>query len=341
MFMRLVHATSVAFFREKTNATEVACTGNAARLFAGHNTRDETSRACSRRDAHGYYLRKNAMNYGSFQGRKASLLAVAATLALAIPVGIYAQGRGGRGPQGPPPPAKQAAPEDLTGYWVAVVTEDWRFRMVTPAKGDYASVPINAEGRKVADAWDPAKDTAAGEQCRSYGAAGLMRVPGRVHITWQDDNTLKVETDAGEQTRLFHFATPVAPGTVVSKLEPPAGTQPSLQGFSVGEWQLAPAPGGGGRGAPAIPPMQRGGSLKVETTDLKMGYLRKNGVPYSPNTKLTEYYSVTHEPNGDQWLIVTTVVDDPLYLQQPFITSTHFKKEADGSKWRPAACMAS
>ena len=295
------------------------------------------------------------MNYGCFKGHKASLLAGAVTLALAIPVGIYAQGGGrGRGPAGPPPAAKAAAPEDLTGYWVSIVTEDWRFRMVTPAKGDYASVPISPEGRKVADAWDPAKDTAAGEQCRAYGAAGLMRVPGRVHITWQDDNTLKVETDAGTQTRLFHFAPPVAPPAgggggggfggpppqVVSKLpEPPAGEQPSLQGFSAAEWQLAPA--AGGRGGPVIPPMQRGGSLKVVTTDLKMGYLRKNGVPYGPEAKVTEYYSVTHETNGDQWLIITTVVDDPLYLAQPFITSTHFKKEPDGSKWRPTPCSAS
>jgi hypothetical protein len=286
---------------------------------------------------------KNQMSYGSLRGRKAALAAVAATLALAIPAGIYAQqGRGGRGPAGPPPAAKEAAPEDLTGYWVAVVTEDWRFRMVTPAKGDYASVPISPEGRKFADAWDPAKDTAAGDQCRAYGAGGLMRVPGRLHITWQDDNTLKVETDAGEQTRLFHFAPPVTPVPgVVTKVEPPPGTQPSLQGFSAAEWQLAPAPGGGGRGAPEIPPMQRGGSLKVVTTDLKLGYLRKNGVPYSANAKVTEYYSVTHEPNGDQWLIITTVVDDPLYLQQPFITSTHFKKEPDGSKWRPTPCTAS
>ena len=147
------------------------------------------------------------MNYVSLK------MAAVAALALTIPAGMYAQGRGGGrgGPAAPPPPAKAAAPEELTGYWVSIVTEDWRYRMVTPAKGDYASVPISAEGRKVADTWDPAKDTAAGEQCRSYGAAGLMRVPGRVHITWQDDNTLKVETDAGTQTRLFHFAPPAVP----------------------------------------------------------------------------------------------------------------------------------
>src|ERR1700752_1907666 len=100
---------------------------------------------------------------------------------------------------------KAAAPIDLTGYWVSIVTQDWRWRMVTPAKGDYASVPITVEAKKVGDAWDPARDEAAGEQCRSYGAPAVMRVPGRVRITWQDESTLKVETDAGQQTRLFHF----------------------------------------------------------------------------------------------------------------------------------------
>src|SRR5437762_10120263 len=100
---------------------------------------------------------------------------------------------------------KALSPSDFTGYWVSVVTEDWLYRMVTPAKGDYSSVPINPEGRKLADAWDPAKDEAEGNPCKAYGAPAIMRVPGRLHITWQDDNTLKIETDAGRQKRLLHF----------------------------------------------------------------------------------------------------------------------------------------
>jgi hypothetical protein len=250
-----------------------------------------------------------------FRRRIAPLFFVVGALAVP-PVGLYAQG--GRGPA-TPATAQASAPIDLTGYWVSIVTEDWRYRMVTPAKGDYASVPINADGRKVADAWDPAKDEAAGEQCKSYGAPAVMRVPGRVHLTWQDDNTMKVETDAGTQTRLFHFA-----GS-------PAGPGGDFQGSSVASWDII----GGGRGGPV-----RGGSLKVVTTKLKAGYLRKNGVPYSANTVLTEYYDRTNEPNGDSWLIVTTIVDDPMYLNQPFITSTHFKKQADASGWNPTPCAA-
>jgi hypothetical protein len=247
-----------------------------------------------------------------FRRRVAPLFFVVAALSLA-PAGLHAQG--GRGPA----TAQASAPIDLTGYWVSIVTEDWRYRMVTPAKGDYASVPLNADARKVADAWDPAKDEAAGEHCKSYGAPAVMRVPGRVHITWQDDNTMKVETDAGTQTRLFHFSgSPVGPGG-------------DFQGSSAASWDII----GGGRGGPV-----RGGSMKVVTTKIKAGYLRKNGVPYSANTVLTEYYDRTNEPNGDTWLVVTTIVDDPMYLNQPFITSTHFKKQADASGWNPTPCTA-
>jgi len=213
---------------------------------------------------------------------------------------------------------KAMAPVDLTGYWVSVVTEDWLYRMVTPKKGDYTSVPLNAEGRKAADAWDPAKDEAAGNQCKAYGAPALMRIPGRLNITWQDDTTLKVETDAGTQTRLLHFS----PAT--------AGSGGDWQGVSIANWETvagarAPIPGAG---------------LKVTTTRFKPGYLRKNGVPYSANALLTEYYDRVNEANGDSWLIVKTIVEDPAYLNVPFITSTNFKKQADSRGWNPTPCAA-
>lgn len=113
---------------------------------------------------------------------------------------------GAQFPGGPPPPTgRPGALIDITGYWVSIIDEDWRWRMVTPPKGDYASVPLNAEGRRVAGMWDPTRDQADGNSCKAYGAAGLMRLPTRLHITWTDEKTLQVETDAGEQKRLFHF----------------------------------------------------------------------------------------------------------------------------------------
>ena len=117
--------------------------------------------------------------------------------------------QGGRG--GPPQSPQTMAPIDLTGYWVSVVNEDWRFRMVMPPPGDYQGVPMTPAAVKVADAWDPAKDEAAGDQCKAYGAPALLRVPEHLHFSWQDDRTLRMDTDAGTQTRLFHFGDWKAP----------------------------------------------------------------------------------------------------------------------------------
>jgi hypothetical protein len=255
--------------------------------------------------------------------RYLSIALLCALVAIGLDTTVTAQ-RGAAG-RGAPATARAAAPIDLTGQWVSVVTEDWRWRMVTPPKGDYASVPLNAAATKVADAWDPTRDTSAGEQCRAYGAAAIMRMPGRIRISWADDNTLKIETEAGTQTRQLEFG-----GSA------PAGA-PTWQGTSIAVWQ--PAGGGGNRRGGGAPP--RGGSLRVVTTNMRPGYLRKNGVPYSANARLTEYINRTTESNGDSWLIVTTLVEDPQYLTSRFVTSSHFKKVAEGSAWTPTPCSAS
>jgi hypothetical protein len=243
------------------------------------------------------------------------LVILAVVLAAHATVG--AQGRGRGGAAAPPQTAKAAALIDLTGYWVSVVTEDWRYRMVTPARGDYQGVPMTPAARAIADAWDPAKEEASGELCKSYGAPALLRVPGRLHITWQDDQTLRMDADAGKQTRIFHFG----------DWKAPAGPR-TIQGDSVAEWQA-----GGGRGA-------TDGTLQVTTSNLKAGFLRKNGVPYSDNASLKEYYEVITQPDGSPLLVVTIVTTDPEYLRQPFVISSHFKKEPGDAKWSPTACSA-
>jgi hypothetical protein len=246
-------------------------------------------------------------------------------LALMLGFGIWALGFGvspaAQGRQGGAAAPRTAAPVDLTGTWVSLVTEDWRWRMVTPAKGDYASVPMTPAARKVADSWDPARDTAAGEQCRAYGAPAIMRVPGRVRITWENDNTLKVETEAGTQTRLFQFGAA-------------SPTAPSWQGTSSATWIGG---GGGRRGGGAA---ARGGSLRVVTANLRPGYLRKNGVPYSANARITEHFTRLDESNGDTYLVVTTLIEDPEYFTTRFQVSTHFKKVPDASTWNPTPCSA-
>jgi len=248
--------------------------------------------------------------------------AVMIAACLALPC-VYGQQRGQRGGQRGAQTARSNAAADVTGYWTSVVTEDWEFRMLTPPKGEFGglgSIPLNDEGRRVANTWDPAKDEAAGEQCKAYAAPALMRVPGRFHITWGDDNTLHIESDAGTQTRNLHFGG-----------AKPTGVERSWQGYSSAEWEAA---AGRGRGASV------GGSLKVVTTSLRPGYLRKNGVPYSENALMTEYYDRYTGPNGDEWLVVTTIIDDPQYLSQTFVTSSNFKKLPDAASWSPTPCSA-
>ncbi|PWU12204.1 MAG: hypothetical protein C5B51_01100 [Terriglobia bacterium] len=244
---------------------------------------------------------------------------VAAGLLLAP--ALFAQGRGG--PGGPPPPARAAAPFDPTGYWVSIIVDEWRFR-VDPQKGDIPYLPINAEARKIAMAWDPAKDETAGQQCKAYGAVGVMQRPGRLHITWQDDNTLKIETDAGTQTRILHFG--AAPGEKGA---------PSWQGYSLAQWQVPNQ--GRGRAMP-LPP--GAGVLKVTTTNMLPGYLRKNGVPYSGNAVLTEYINRLTGAQNDEYIVVTAMLDDPAYLNQPFVRSYQFKKQPDDKGWSPTPCWA-
>src|SRR6202167_4582019 len=156
-------------------------------------------------------------------------------------------------------PAQTAAPIDITGYWVSIIVDEWRFR-VTPQKGDIPYLPLNTEARQIANAWDPAKDEAEGKPCKAYGAVGVMQRPGRIHITWDNPATVRLEADAGTQIRVLHFGAAVADKG-----------QPSWQGYSAAEWQM---PGGRGRrGAPAPGPAGNQadrsaglGSLKVVTT---------------------------------------------------------------------------
>jgi hypothetical protein len=235
-----------------------------------------------------------------------------------IAAAAYAQ----NGPPRPaaPRPAQDAAPIDLTGYWVSQIVDEWRFR-VTPKKGDIEYLPINAEARKMALAWDPDKDTAESAQCKAYGAVGVMQRPGRLHIVWKDENTLQIDADAGTQTRLLHFGQMPAPDG-----------DATWQGYSSAQWQVRNA----GRGVAPAPP--RDGALKVVTTKMRPGYIRKNGVPYSGNAVLTEYMNVLAGQQGDVYLAVTAWVEDPAYLNQPFLRTYTFKKAADASGWDPTPC---
>lgn len=232
---------------------------------------------------------------------------------------LLAQAQGGQraAVRGPPPWSKQ-----LSGYWVSLITQNWRLRMVTPAKGDYIGIPLTAAAQKIADAWDPAKDAADGQQCRAYGAAGIMMRPERLHITQPDEATMQIDIDDGTQTRTLHFGGGAAP----------ADFQPSWQGYSRARWVSRREYGATGANAYY---------LETNTTHMLPGYLRQNGVPYSANAVLVEAYELTAVSDQETYLTLTQTVTDPVYLDSPFILTAIFQKQPSDAGWNPTACSAS
>ncbi len=254
---------------------------------------------------------------------KTALFALAGVAVIALVAGVpdASPQQDGNGAQ---QSARDAAPIDLEGFWVALVNEDWRHRMFTAQRGDYDLVRLNAEGRRMADAW-AREATPTGDDClMTYGAAGIMRLPGRLHIDWADDNRLQVDLDAGTQTREFFFGESGAPGG-----------QATRQGYSVAEWETS---GGAGRGGVSMSDIPLSGHLKVVTTNLSAGYLFKNGIPYSSDAVMTEFFVPLVEPDGNQYVLVQTFVQDPTYLTQTFVRTLTFKKESDGRNWNPTPC---
>jgi hypothetical protein len=260
----------------------------------------------------------------------------------------------------PEPTARDLAPIDLTGYWTAVVTEDWPQRMLDPTKGDFGAgppgavqtpgrvpvglgpnpadegnIPYEAAGSRAALAWDPG----ANDHCLAYGAPGILRQATRLHISWIDDNTLRLNTDLGATTRSLHFAPAPRPGRMnyiggryvpekkLADFEVPAGLDRSSMGFSVARWTAF-----GGQNYVA------GGYLKVETTNLTRGYYWRNGMPYTEDAKLIEHFRTMTLPDGSSWILLTLKVEDPEYLTQPFLVNYHFRKLPNDSSWNPQPC---
>jgi hypothetical protein len=290
-------------------------------------------------------------------------VALAAVLAGVTSARMAAQqAQGAPPPAVVPQPARVAAPIDIAGTWASVINEDWQWRFVTPIVGDYTGVPLNADGDRLARQWNPDTDAKAGQQCKGFGAAAINRLPTRMQISWVDDNTMKLDFDLGTQSRLVYFD------------KTKAAAARSLQGHAIGEWIDLPAPGrggpvgqapagaragappaagaaappAGGAGAPAAgarggraggaPPGPRAGGLKIVTTNLLPQYLRQNGVPVSEKAIVTEYLDVVPAPDGTQWLVLKTQVDDPTYLSGWYQVSSNFKKEATAAKWSPTPC---
>lgn len=223
-----------------------------------------------------------------------------AVLATALPLSLA------RAQQEDADTPREAAPVDLTGYWVSVVSEDWRVRMTMGQKGDWEFMNLNDEGERAAEAADPVNE----DPCMAYGAAGLMRIPTRLRIGWEGDATLRIDTDAGMQTRLLEFGSRHDPAS--------RAMEPTRQGHSTARWQ--------------------GRDLDVVTTNMLPGYYFKHGVPYSRDAILTEHVALIPDDRGDDYLFFTTVVDDPRYLDGRYIRTLTFKREPDDSGWDPRPC---
>jgi hypothetical protein len=253
--------------------------------------------------------------------RRADLCAIACGVALCAPTSTIVAQPPGSGADARSP--RERALIDITGQWVSVVNEDWLWRMLTPPAGDTASIPLNAEGRAVALAWDPERDIAEMRPCRAFGPPGLIRRPTRIRVSWEGDDTLRLDFDAGTQTRLLRFEPNTTPA------------QRSLQGHSAASWFRQTQSRGVLAGANA----SRGGTLQVRTTRMTPGYLRPNGVPYSESAVMKEFFNTFRLPGeGGSWLIVTTVVEDPEYLTTALVMSTQFKKETGRAGWNPRPC---
>ena len=216
------------------------------------------------------------------------------------------------------PSAREVAPIDLTGNWVSIVTEDWRYRILTGVAGDNEGYNLTELGTRVAESWDPAADEAAGEACKAYGAAGIMRQPSRLQISWENDNVLRIDTDAGMQTRLLKFG----------RAQDESGAN-TWQGVSNARWSTRAQ----GRNTVI------GNSLEIETHGMREGYLLRHGIPYSDQASMQEYYNLVTQDDGTEYLIVLSVVTDPVFLAAPAITSSNFRREADDSRWDPTECL--
>jgi hypothetical protein len=251
--------------------------------------------------------------------RKIRTLLAAAAIFSALPfTAVIAQ-------NGPPvsmhKSPKQMAPYDLTGYWVSIVDENWRFRMVTPPKGDFEGIFLTPKATQMAMNWDPDADKKAGLACKGYGAPAIMQIPTRMHISWADDETLTFEFDAGKQVRTAYFGkAPDKPG------------DPGWQGVTKAEWEMRGLNNG------FAPPTPKAIALKTVTTKARPGYIRKNGVPYSANAVVTEYYDILPGFDGTEYLVVKTIVDDPEYLTQQYVLSANFKRIPDKKGWDPRPC---
>ena len=195
--------------------------------------------------------------------------------------------------------------------------------MITAPPGDFPGLPLSPAGRAIAMAWDPKTDGS----CKAFGAAALMRIPTRVRISWADDATLKIETDNGQQTRLLHSV----PAARRVRHRCRAIPRP------IGSGRCHPTIRSGSTSQAALPrrPAARCGSSRPISAAAGCAATVCPTARRPPSPQFFDRFPV---PDGSEWFVVTTQVVDPEYLLGRLVTSSHFRREPDASKWAPKPC---
>ena len=192
--------------------------------------------------------------------------------------------------------APAAAQVDFSGEWAPRMWEDQPERVPGPELGDFSGIPVSEAARLRAEAWDASIQTLPEWQCRPHSADYIWRGPSNLRI-WKEIDPVSREITAYHAEWLRSVDAPVY---LDGRAHPPDDALHTWAGFSTGRWE--------------------GDMLTITTTHLKEGYLRRNGLPRSDKATLTQHWI----RNGD-FLTVVTVVNDPVYLTEPFIRTTDYE----------------
>jgi hypothetical protein len=198
---------------------------------------------------------------------------------------------------------------DFSGEWRPLIHEDLGHRVDEraiagpgagtgaggPRVGDYAGLPINDAARSKAESWDPRIWAAPEHQTIPHPGAYWVHAPGGLRVS-------RVVDDASGRVVGFRLYRVGGPGSTTRTIwtdgrpHPPDYAAHTWQGFSTGRWN--------------------GETLIVETSHLKAGWVRRNGVPASDRTTLTQ-----HMVRHGEYLTIVNIVSDPVYLDEPYVTS--------------------
>ena len=184
---------------------------------------------------------------------------------------------------------------DMSGEWVPRFHEDADERGGGPELGDYTGLPINDAGRARADSWDPAWLSMPEWQCRPHPVDYIWRGPSQMRI-WKEIDPLTREMVAYHQYWLRSMDRPIY---LDGRSRPPASAAFTWGGFSKGEWD--------------------GDNLRIVTTHMKEGYIRRNGVPRSSRSTLVQHW-IRH----GNVLTGVMMIYDPVYLEDVHVRSSDY-----------------